>query len=505
MSLSELSTPKHPIRTHLRALKPIPVQLSAASRAARWRLVGPASHPLGQYLLTSTYPTAGPAVDLLLWGPMWMPWMATDVLRANRTGHTVLVHAGAGGGSLLRGLTAPHPDARATTLELREPTPAALDRAAGMLAAPPATGDLTVHADGTVSTTGWRTVPLPTADPTFPDQEILITGGLGGLGVRVALALATVGARPVLVDALRPDQAAADVIRCLQTLRRVQPAVRVLHADLTDPGATAARLTRYAPRALVHCAGRIGGGTDRTQTADEINDLVAAKVTTLRNVMGAVDSDRMRAVLAFGSVTAHGAHPGLSGYALANELLRREVHRLAAVHQQARWCTAEWSLWSGAGMARRVAREAAPQLGMVPVPVATGVRAAVRMLAVLAAPDLPPPPQALLVAGVRPGAEGRWAGRPEGLPGIDAELRVPPGADVARAMRAVVRAAAAGAHLVPQPDAPVPATGAPLLVRATVHGDLVDCVAVPGACPDSPPLAQHRHRIATPDTITEEG
>ncbi|MEU4366884.1 KR domain-containing protein [Micromonospora chersina] len=492
MSPEPLSRPS---RIALRALRPAPAPVRPAPRATRWRVTGPADHPLVRHLRRQPYPAAGPEVDVLVLGGRWPAGGAGVLLDAYRRAagrQLTLVHGGAGGGSLLRGLAAA--DGRPVgTVALGEPTPAALRRAAGLLAAPSAADELTVAADGAVHTLGWRAAPLPGRAPRFAGATVLVTGGLGGLGSRLAVALAAAGAVPVLLDVRTPGDAPPDVRRMLTLLRRRCPRARLLTLDLTDPAAARAALAGLRPTAIVHCAGRIAGGTGVRLGPAEVDALVAAKVASLETVLATVRAKRLRAVLTFGSLTAHGAHPGLAGYALANELLHRATARYAATHPGIRCCTAEWSLWSGAGMARQVARVAARQLGMVPVPVATGVAAATRLLAALV--DAPPEedlPESLLVCGERPGTQGAWSGRPEGVPGVDAALVVPAGGDLDTAMRAVAEAAAGGAALIPDGTA---GPGAPLLVRATVTGDGVDCVVRSGADPDGPALRSSRYRL----------
>lgn len=484
-----------PPRVALRALRPVPVAVTLPPHAARWRVFGPADHPLVRHLRRQPYPVAGPDVDVLVLGEQWTPRETTTVLDAYRRaiGRLTVVHSGAGGGSLLRGLAAE--DGRlASTLVLPELTPAAIDRAAGLLAAPPLPHDLTVSGDGAVHTVGWQTIPLPGPQAPFARASVLITGGLGGLGSRVAVALAAAGAVPILLDHRPPSEAAPDVRRMLTVLRRRCPQARVLTVDLTEPAATRAAVARLAPAAIVHCAGRIAGGTGVRLTAEEIDGLVAAKVATLETVLGAIRTHRLRAVLAFGSLTAYGAHPGLAGYALANELLRRATARFAAAHPAIRCCTAEWSLWSGAGMARHVARGAARQLGMVPIPVAVGVAATVRLLAALMhAPPEEELPDSLLIYGERPGAQGAWSGRPEGVPGVDAAMVVSADSDLDQAMQTVARAAANGATLVPE-SRPL-STGTSLLIQAAVTGDTVNCTVRLATDPEGPAVRRSRYRL----------
>jgi hypothetical protein len=283
-------------------------------------------------------------------------------------------------------------------------------------------------------------------------------------------------------------------------LCRLAPAARTIQLDLSDAALVARRLAGLRPHAIVHCAGRIVGGTGRHVDADEVQSMVSAKVDTLRHAIRAICPDDLRAVLAFGSVTAHGMHPGLYGYALANELLRRDTARLAAAHPMARWCTAEWSLWSGAGMARGAARTAARRMGMVPVPVMTGSLAVARLIGALAAPESQHFPQSLVIAGEQPGAESAWAGRPEALPGIDASMVIAPGTDLNEAVLTAARAAVPGMNLLSEVRAD---TKRPLsenaVVRAMVCGDVVECIVVRADARPSAPLCSSRYRIQPND------
>lgn len=485
----------HPSRIILRALRPVPTPVRTVPHAARWRVTGSGEVPLVRHLRRQPYPPAAPETDVHILGGRWPVAGSAELLDAYRRAagrRFALVHSGAGGGSLLRGLAAG--DGRSTTsVALHEPTPAALHRVSGLLAATATADELTVAADGTVHAVGWRATALPGRTPRFAGATVLVTGGLGGLGSRVALALAAAGAVPVLLDLRTPDTAPPDVRRLLARLRRRCPQAELHTVDLTDAAAARTALAGTRPTALVHCAGRIAGGTGVRLGPAEIDTLIAAKVATLETALDTVRTERLRAVLTFGSLTTHGAHPGLAGYALANELLHRATARYAAAHPAVRCCTAEWSLWSGAGMARQVARGAARQLGMVPVPLVTGVTATTRLLAALL--DAPPddaPPDSLLVFGERPGSQGAWSGRPEGVPGVDAALVVPAGDNLDAAMRTVAEVAAGSATVEPDPTA---GAGTPLLVRATVTGDRVDCVVRSGADPEGPALRSSRYRL----------
>lgn len=426
----------------LRALTPVRLSIDPGGAMLRWRVTGPEHDPVLLHLASTQQPSTatrtGEPVEVIVLGRSWTGRSTEAVLAAvsgaRHARRLVLVHSGAGGGSLLRSLAAEVPGLSAGTIEITDPTAAALTALTRLLGH--AGDEVTVDAAGQVSRTGWLPVRLPSGPRFGPGAEVLITGGLGGLGIRMAALLADAGAVPTLVDARDPAEAPADSRRYLAALRRLAPKATVLRLDLTDPASTTGSLAGLQPQAVVHCAGRVAGGTGRVLTAGEVDLLVAAKVVSLRQVMAAVDPCRLRAVLAFGSVTAYGAHPGLAGYALANELLRREVDRLAGAFPATAWCTAEWSVWSGAGMARRAARTAARSLGMVPVPVAPGIRAAGDLLSALADPDRAEIPRSLLVTGARAGSRPEAGGGSSdtggagsngqrwyaGVPGIDATL-----------------------------------------------------------------------------------
>jgi enediyne polyketide synthase len=132
----------------------------------------------------------------------------------------------------------------------------------------------------------------------------------------------------------------------------------------------------------VHCAGTIEGCPVRGLEPPDLMRVVAPKVEGLRAVLGAADPRRLKVVLAFGSILARVPHGNAGAYALANELLRREVDRLAATAPGPRYLTAEWSIWDGAGVAAESGAVAvARQAGYAPIRLAEGLAAVERLLA----------------------------------------------------------------------------------------------------------------------------
>jgi hypothetical protein len=352
-----------------------------------WSVLGTALPTLAAAFRAHADP-AGPAALVVLLGARFRPadneLLLTGLRRATAgRGHLVLVHGGAGGGSLLRSAVRERAGLAVTTVELAgAPTAAAIGAVLALAGRRPAGfREFTVDPVGRSSTPDWRSLPLPPPGPA-PGGTVLVTGGLGDLGVRVAAVLAARGAAPALLDTADPADLPPARTAVLRRLRAV--GVPVLAADVRDPAEVrlALRTAGGGPvTAVVHCAGILAGGPLAAATAAGLGALQAVKADGLAAVLAALAEHPVRRALCFGSVTTRTAHRYLGGYGLANELLRREAARWPAAHPGLRTVVAEWSIWSGAGQAHEMgAVRAARSLGMPPVPLAPGLAAAWRLL-----------------------------------------------------------------------------------------------------------------------------
>jgi hypothetical protein len=293
----------------------------------------------------------------------------------------VLIHLGAGGAALLRSSMAGRRLPGWLAVELPPvPSPAAVRLAARLVPAD-LTGEVLAGGAGAHTVT-WRpiTLPQPWEGPGAAGS-VLVTGGLGGLGVRVAGYLSyRYGLHPVLLDRAAPAPGSpAD--RHLRRLGGCAPGVSVRIADVTDERAVARALDGLAaPAAMVHCAGVLGPAGDCGAAA--LAAVQAVKVGGLRHVLTAVDTRRLRHLITFGSALAEEPPHNLGCYALANELLRRETLRAARDLPAATTVVAEWSIWAGAGMAHELGVVAqARRAGMTPIALRPGMRALSRILA----------------------------------------------------------------------------------------------------------------------------
>jgi enediyne polyketide synthase len=100
----------------------------------------------------------------------------------------------------------------------------------------------------------------------------------------------------------------------------------------------------------------------------------AAKVQGFRNLVAAIDNDRLRLLVTFSSVIGRVGLRGQADYALANASLSALTEEFARLHPQCRCLAFESSAWSGIGMAEKLGKiEALRSAGIVSIPPAEGV------------------------------------------------------------------------------------------------------------------------------------
>lgn len=211
------------------------------------------------------------------------------------------------------------------------------------------------------------------------DDVLLVTGGGKGIAAECALALGrSTGARLVLLGRSRPE-GDAELSANLERMAATGVRCRYFAADVTDAAAVRQALSLAqkefgAITAILHGA---GSNVPRLISAlDErsFRRTLAPKVRGLENVLAAVDAERLRLLMTFGSIIARTGLPGEADYALANEWQTFLTEQFQAAHPHCRCLAAEWSVWSGVGMGQRLGRvESLLQQGITPLPPDQGV------------------------------------------------------------------------------------------------------------------------------------
>ncbi|MGD3111019.1 SDR family NAD(P)-dependent oxidoreductase, partial [Streptomyces sp. YGL11-2] len=294
----------------------------------------------------------------------------------------------AGLGGLLRTARMEHPGLLAQLVEVETPvdTAALCERLRQDAAS---ADDVAVRYSG-----GRREVPqwtavddAPPARPWKAGGVYLLTGGAGGLGALFAREIARQAPGAALVLCGRSPEG---------------PAQRELLGELGDLGAFAAyRVLDVARRdavtacvravvaehgrldGVVHTAGVVRDGYLARKTAEELREVLAAKVAGFVHLDEATAALDLDCFIGFSSLSAYG-NQGQGDYAAANAFmdayagLRHE--RVAAGERHGRTLVVGWPLWADGGMTVDAATERRlhDSVGMVPMRAPHGVEALVR-------------------------------------------------------------------------------------------------------------------------------
>ena len=203
------------------------------------------------------------------------------------------------------------------------------------------------------------------------DAAYLITGGLGGVGLQIARAMAAGGARRLILagrtalparerwSAEPSDTAAGQRIAAVRTLESMGVAVHTPAVDVSDEGALRSFLDHYAAdgwppiRGVIHVAvalnNRLAGAMD-VGTFDSVVRSKMRSAQLLDRLLPGLDL-----FVLFSSIGAFLPHPGVANYAAANTGLDA-----LAQDRRARGLPAlsiAWGPWENAGLALSEAGE----------------------------------------------------------------------------------------------------------------------------------------------------
>ena len=208
------------------------------------------------------------------------------------------------------------------------------------------------------------------------DASYLITGGLGGLGLRVARWMVKRGARHLaLVGRSAPS---AEAQAAVGELERGGAQVRVITADVSQAAElaralTAIRSTMPPLRGVIHAAGVLDDGIVLRQEWKRFARVFAPKVQGAWNLHAQTSNLPLDFFVLFSSTASLLGVGGQTGYAAANAFLDALAHLRHAQALPA--LTINWAGWSQAGMAAREAAGPAPRQGVRAIAPASGLMA----------------------------------------------------------------------------------------------------------------------------------
>ncbi|GLZ53138.1 type I polyketide synthase [Actinomycetospora sp. NBRC 106378] len=182
---------------------------------------------------------------------------------------------------------------------------------------------------------------------------VLVTGGTGGIGGRVARSLAERGARHLLLTSRRGEDApGAAALRA--ELEALGARVTIAACDVADRGAVAATLAAVPAElpltAVVHAAGVADGDAPAAGLSlPALDALLAAKIAAARHLDELTEGADLEAFVLFSSGAATWGSGGQAGYSAANAYLDALAARRRADGRTA--TSIAWGTFGEVGMA----------------------------------------------------------------------------------------------------------------------------------------------------------
>ena len=259
---------------------------------------------------------------------------------------------------------------------------------------------------------------------TLEGGTVLITGGTGTLGARVARhVVASYGVRKLVLTS-RQGREAPGAEALVEELQAAGATVQIVACDVADRESVRRLLEPLADlRGVFHVAGALDDGVVTAQTAERIDRVFGAKVDGALHLDELTRDRNLDAFVLFSSMAGVLGAAGQSNYAAANTLLDALAHRRRARGLQA--TSIAWGYWSersgmtaqlDAATLARLARlgfggmSSAEALALMDAALARGeplvVAARIQRAALAAQPTLPP-----LLQGLVPRRTRRAAAR----------------------------------------------------------------------------------------------
>jgi acyl transferase domain-containing protein/surfactin synthase thioesterase subunit/acyl carrier protein len=197
-----------------------------------------------------------------------------------------------------------------------------------------------------------KLVLLPARSLSQKDGTVLITGGLGALGLEVARALVERGVQHLLLAGRRGISTPGAAV-AIAELEALGAGVTVASVDVTDPAALAellALLPADRPlRGVVHAAGLVDDGLLSAQTPARFARVLAPKVLGAWNLHTLTRRADLELFVLFSSIAGTLGSIGQGAYAAGNGFLDAlAVHRRA---QGLAGLSLAWGPWSDRGLA----------------------------------------------------------------------------------------------------------------------------------------------------------
>ena len=186
-------------------------------------------------------------------------------------------------------------------------------------------------------------------------------------------------ATPALLESLyRNHLANRTIVRTLDALGALGVQASYFSADVTRPDELSVALNAIRNQmgpitALVHGAGVLHDRLIVDKTIDAFRKVYATKVEGLKNLLSATQTEPLRHLILFSSVSARTGNTGQCDYAMANEALNKMARAESHRRPGCRVTAINWGPWDG-GMVTPALKKALHQKNIALIPIETGAR-----------------------------------------------------------------------------------------------------------------------------------
>ena len=376
------------------------VERALSSRAAAgeegfWELIAPSGQPLVDDLRASF--NGQPGDGVVVYVPRDCDETIVRLLLASarrvlqRTDNTkfVLVQHGHGAAAFARTLHLESPNIATCVVNIPESHPRAVQWVVAEALAADGFVEAYYDADGKRYEKVMQLLPLHQASvelPLTPGDVLLVSGGGKGITAECAIAIAKeTGASLALMGRAAPetdDKLAANLER--MTVNGLK--FKYIPVDINDAAAVRQAVgeveKEFGPiTGILHGAARNNPQLVRNLDEDSFQRTLSVKVQGARNLLAAINPEKLRLFIGFGSIIARTGLPGEADYALANDWLRRLIEDWKSDHPACRCLAVEWSIWSEIGMGARLMRkDRLVRQGITPIPPEQGVAILLELL-----------------------------------------------------------------------------------------------------------------------------
>jgi enediyne polyketide synthase len=374
-----------------------------------WQMFAPKNHPLAKQLLGALNQSGSSGVVVCLPEnpgmesiPLLLAGARARLAMADKS-RFVLVQHGWGGGGFARTLHLENPGMAVSVINVPAGCPKAVNWIAAEVEIMAEFTEVNFDRNGRRFEPRWQLAEFP---PTKiksnslpgPEDVLLVTGGGKGIAAECALALARETGVKLALAGRSDPKSDRGLIENLERFAAAGVVSSYIRADVTDAKAVSRAVAEIERKLGPVTAVLHGAGVNTPQLISALGEeafrrTVDPKISGLRNVLAAVDVEKMKLLATFGSIIARTGLPGEGDYATANEWLAAMVEDFQKKNPRCQCLTLEWSVWSGTGMGERLGRlETLTQQGITPMTVDEGVRAFYGLL------RLAPPVTSLVVA-----------------------------------------------------------------------------------------------------------